>query len=182
LFCVWVLGMKAKLGTLAFCSFLFLVYAFSPPSLGTPGLFPFVLPSVLFSGLSLSTPYLFPYLFFFVPVLWEETRKTVWHSGSSSVLVFYRSWLFLPLFNPIPPSRVGCDSKVKYVVTLGRCSLLSKYISYHTKKNKFITYLEALRGLRPRKTVSIPVIDAVSITSLKKSVIALGRIFQSFPR
>jgi hypothetical protein len=42
--------------------------------------------------------------------------------------------------------------------------------------------LEALRGLHPRKTVSIPVIDAVSITSLKKSVIALGRIFQSFPR
>jgi hypothetical protein len=42
--------------------------------------------------------------------------------------------------------------------------------------------LEALRGLRPRKTVSIPVIDAVSITSWKKSVIALGRIFQSFPR
>jgi hypothetical protein len=28
-------------------------------------------------SLSLSTPYLIPCLFFFVPVLWEETRKTV---------------------------------------------------------------------------------------------------------
>ena len=58
-----------------------------------PCLFPFVPPSVLFSGLSLSTPYLFPCLFSFVPVLLEETRKTVCYSGSSSVFVFCRSSL-----------------------------------------------------------------------------------------
>jgi len=73
--------------------------------------------------------------------------------------------------------KIWCDTRKTFVT-----SKLPKYISYHTKKSKSITSLEALRGLRPRKTVSIPVIDAVSITSLKKSVIALGRIFQSFPR
>jgi len=56
-------------------------------------LFPFVPPSVLFCGLSLSTPYLFPCLFSFVPILREETRKTVCYSGSSSVFVFCHSSL-----------------------------------------------------------------------------------------
>jgi len=97
LFCVCVLGTEAKLGTLAFCSFLFLVWAFGPPSLGTPGLFPSVLPSVLFSGLSLSTPYLFPCLFFFVPVFWEETRKTVFSVLLLSIPMVC-SLLFFPLF------------------------------------------------------------------------------------
>jgi len=65
-------------------------------------------------SLSLSTPYLFPCLFFFVPVLWEETRKTVsilvrpsppslFLSSSPRVLCFL--WLYSHRIPPLPGNK-----------------------------------------------------------------------------
>jgi hypothetical protein len=42
-------------------------------------------------------------------------------------------------------------------------------------ESKSISSLEDLRGLRLGETVSIPIADTMSIPSLDKSVIALGR-------
>ena len=52
---------------------------------------------------------------------------------------------------------------------------------YRIRKNKSIQSLEDLKGLRFEETVSILIPDVVSIPSLKKSVIVLGRTCQSLP-
>jgi hypothetical protein len=46
---------------------------------------------------------------------------------------------------------------------------------YRSRESKFILYLEDLRGLHPKKTVSILIANAMFILSLKKSAIALER-------
>ena len=103
---VCVLGTKAKLGTLAFYSFLFLVCAFGPPSLGTPGLFPFlVLPSVLFSALSFYLLPVYPPVYFSSSLLSEKKQ-------GKKVCYFW--FVLLSLFSAVhgffsPPFRFPCD-------------------------------------------------------------------------
>lgn len=53
---------------------------------------------------------------------------------------------------------------------------------YRTKRSKFIPSLKDLKRFHLKKTLPIPVVDAVSILSLKKSTITLERTCQSLPR
>jgi len=115
LFCVCVLGTNAKLGMLAFCSFLFLVCAFGPPSLGTPGLFPFVLPSIFvlwsLSIYSLSIP-----LFYFSSSLFSEKEQ-----GKQFAILVRPLSLFSAVrgfFSPVLPLFRLCSSPARSCVLL----------------------------------------------------------------